>query len=94
MCFPVQYIGDRCLSKPRYLSFFFFGPADSPLSRYCNIIYMDAERDNEIKHSTPLDLAIEDIKHFRRFQLSDAPRSVREVRLPLRTNVKKNFIAA
>ena len=24
MCFPVQYIGDRCLSKPRYLSFFFF----------------------------------------------------------------------
>ena len=55
------------------LFFFFFGPADSPHSRYCNIIYMAAERDNEIKHSTPLDLAIDAIEHFRSSQLSDAP---------------------
>ena len=73
MYLPVQYTGGRCLFKPRYLFFFFLGgPADSPLSRYCNTIYMDAEHDNEIRHSTTLDLAIDAIEHFRPSQLSDA----------------------
>lgn len=39
------------------------------------MLYMATECDNEIKHSTPLDLAIDAIRHFRPSQLADAPRS-------------------
>lgn len=57
---PVQYTGVMCYPRRSKSS-----PADNPVFRYCGITYMDAKCYSKPECSTPFDLPIDAMKHFR-----------------------------
>src|SRR6266567_1369225 len=60
-------------------------------SRYCALLFQDRAPDGEIRHNTPLEVAIDAIMQFRPRQLSDPPRSLTGNTSPLEDQYQKEF---
>ena len=60
-------------------------------SRYCACLFQKRAPDHEIRHYTPLKLAVDAIMRFRPRQLSDPPRSFAGNTFPLEDQYQKEF---